>query len=142
MEATLLPVIWVQHDGAGTPIFDLGAESGDFIGTVRPFEGEKIIVKKHPSVFTGTDFHETLQSLGIRQLVITGYMAHICVTGTARSASEHGYDTIVIKDGIGDRDIPSHDGKSVVSAATLVDFVCNELGDGIGTIIQSKDIGA
>ena len=53
---------------------------------------------------------------------------------------ELGYDVIIVKDGIGDRDVPSHDGKSTVKAEQLVDMVCHELGDAIGTIVESKDI--
>jgi hypothetical protein len=53
---------------------------------------------------------------------------------------EHGYDVVIVKDAIGDRDVPSVDGKSVVSASYLVDAVCSELADAIGTIVQSSEI--
>lgn len=36
----------------------------------------------------------------------TGYMAHNCVSATARAATELGYDTCVARDAVGDRDIP------------------------------------
>lgn len=36
---------------------------------------------------------------------------------------EHGYDVVVVKDAIGDRDIPSLDGKSTTTASTLVEIV-------------------
>ncbi|KAM0787819.1 hypothetical protein ACM66B_003873 [Microbotryomycetes sp. NB124-2] len=136
------PVIWIQHDAGDAPIFNLKDASGDFIGDLRPQDGEKIIVKKAPSSFTGTDLHDTLQSQGIKQIVLTGYMAHVCVTGTARSGMENGYDVVIVKDAIGDRDIPSSDGKSTVSAATLVDVVSHELADAIGTVVQSVDVKA
>lgn len=67
-------------------------------------------------------------------------MSHVCVTGTARSAMELGYDVVIVKDAIGDRDVPSHDGKSTVKADDIVQMVCHELGDAIGTVIESKDI--
>ncbi|KAK4049118.1 hypothetical protein OIO90_005588 [Microbotryomycetes sp. JL221] len=136
------PVIWIQHDAGDAPIFNLKDASGDFIGDLRPNDGEKIIVKKAPSSFTATDLDETLKKHGIKQIVLTGYMAHVCITGTARSGMEHGYDVVVVKDAIGDRDVPSYDGKSVVSASTLVDTVCHELGDAIGTIVQSVEVKA
>jgi hypothetical protein len=41
------PVIWIQHDaGPDMPVFCPGTPSFDFIGDVRPTEGEKVIVKK------------------------------------------------------------------------------------------------
>lgn len=53
---------------------------------------------------------------------------------------ELGYDVVIVKDAIGDRDIPSHDGASVVKAETLVDVVSHELADAIGTVVLSKDV--
>lgn len=71
---------------------------------------------------------------------LTNALSLVCVTGTARSAMELGYDVIIVKDAIGDRDIPSQDGKSTVTAETLVRTVCDELADAIGTVVESKDI--
>lgn len=73
-------------------------------------------------------------------LCLTFFHLPVCVTGTARSAMELGYDVIIVKDAIGDRNVPSHDGKSEIKAQQLVDMVCHELGDAIGTIIESEDI--
>lgn len=92
--------------------------------------------------FTGTDLDATLKAQGIKQIVLTGYMAHVCVSGTARDGMEHGYDVILVADAIGDRDVPSVDGKSVVKAEFLVGAVLAELGDAIGTVIQSSEIAA
>lgn len=44
------PVIWVQHTaGKGAPVFNPDNETYDFIGDVRPKDGEEIIVKQAPS---------------------------------------------------------------------------------------------
>lgn len=53
---------------------------------------------------------------------------------------EHGYDVVVVKDAIGDRDIPSLDGKSTTKAETLVDVVCTELSDFFSTILVASDV--
>lgn len=60
--------------------------------------------------------------------------AHICVSTTARQASQLGWDTIVVEDAIGTRNIPGS------SAHELKRVVLNEIADGFGTVIQSKDI--
>lgn len=75
-----------------------------------------------------------LQATGLKKVVIVGYMAHVCVSTTAREASQHGYDVLVARDAIGDRDIPGASGQDVA------DMVCNELGDAFGTIINSTDV--
>jgi len=50
--------------------------------------------------------------------------------------------SVVIKDAVGDRHIPSSDGTKQVDADTLVNTVCDELGDAFATIINAKDIKA
>lgn len=41
-------------------------------------------------------------------------MAHVCISGTSRAGAELGYDVSVIRDGIGDRDIPGASAKQLV----------------------------
>lgn len=86
------PVIFIQHSaGAGAPIFNPSDENSfGFVGEVKPKEGEKVIIKQAPSSFTGTDLDEELKKLGVTQIVLTGYMSHVCVTGTARAGMEGG----------------------------------------------------
>jgi nicotinamidase-related amidase len=78
--------------------------------------------------------HETLQGLGVKKVVLTGYMAHVCVSTTAREAYQSGYDVILVEDGIGDRDIPGVKGDEVTRVALA------ELGDVFGTVVKSSDI--
>ncbi len=61
-------------------------------------------------------------------------MAHVCVSTTARQAAERGYDVILAKGAIGDRDIPG------VDAGTGVDIVLKELGDAFGTVVDFGDV--
>jgi nicotinamidase-related amidase len=60
--------------------------------------------------------------------------AHVCVSTTARDAARLGYDVIVAKDCVGDRDIPG------VAGDDLTKIVMHELGDAFATIVQSSDI--
>lgn len=53
---------------------------------------------------------------------------------TARQASEKGWDVIAVEDAIGTRDIPGS------KADELKRVVLNEIADGFGTVILSKDI--
>ena len=65
-----------------------------------------------------------------------GYMAHVCVSTTARAAGELGYDVLIAKDAVGDRNIPGAD------AATLVSVALNELDDASGTVVSAAEIGS
>jgi len=66
--------------------------------------------------------------------VLTGYMAHVCVSTTARQAAEKGYDVVIAEDAVGDRDIPG------AKAEEVVKVVLAELGDAFGSIVQADSI--
>jgi len=116
--------------------FTQGTELAEEFPEVAAREGEKVIWKEAISGFTNTDLHEYLSSLGERgkKTVMTGYMAHVCVSTTARQGNDLGYNVLLPKDAIGDRDIPGFGG------AEVTDAVMKELGDAFGTVIQSSEI--
>jgi nicotinamidase-related amidase len=128
-------IIHVVHDTpSGAPVFTPGTPLAAEFEELTPRDGEPVVHKQHPGSFTGTDLQDLIQKTGKNQLVIVGYMAHICVSTTTRQAAEKGYDVILAKEAIGDRDIPGTDG------AKLVEVVLNELADGFGTVVSVKDI--
>lgn len=63
---------------------------------------EKLIVKKYPSCFKGTDLQEMLQSLEVDTLIVTGCSTLHCVYATCRDASGS-FRLIVPKEAVGDR---------------------------------------
>ena len=63
-----------------------------------------------------------------------GYMAHVCISTTAREAFQSGYEVIIPEDGVGDRDIPGVKGEEVTRVALA------ELADVFGTVVKSADI--
>jgi nicotinamidase-related amidase len=84
---------------------------------LTPKNGEKVIGKQFPSSFAKTDLNEYLEGIGIKKIVLVGYMAHVCVSTTARAGVELGYDVLLAADGIGDRDIPGASGKDVTEVS-------------------------
>jgi nicotinamidase-related amidase len=127
-------VIHKAPDGA--PIFTPNTPLAAEFDELKPHSGEKIVEKEAVSSFANTDLHEYLSGLGERgkKTVLTGYMAHVCVSSTARAGSDLGYEVVLAKDAIGDRDIPGFGGQEVTEA------VLKELGDAFGTVVQSADI--
>ena len=101
-------------------------------------DGEEIIWKQFPGSFEQTALHDILQSWGVKKVALTGYMAHVCVSTTAREAMQKGYEVILVEDAIGDRDIPSNKGD--ISGDELTRVALAELADVFGTIVQSEDI--
>ncbi|KAK3209369.1 hypothetical protein GRF29_69g1567655 [Pseudopithomyces chartarum] len=128
-------VIHVLHKTPeGAPIFTPGTELADEFKELKAKDGETTIWKQFPGSFEQTNLHETLQGWGIKKVVLVGYMAHVCVSTTAREAFQSGYDVILVEDGIGDRDIPGVQGDEVTRVALA------ELADVFGTVVKSSDI--
>ena len=67
-------------------------------------------------------------------MVLVGYMAHVCVSTTAREAMQKGYEVVLVEDAIGDRDIPGVKGDEVTK------FALAELADVFGTVIKSDEV--
>jgi len=118
----------------GAPIFTPGTSLAQEFPALAPRESEEVIWKTHPGSFAETRLDEVLKGWGVGKVVLTGYMAHVCVSTTARQASQRGYDVLVVEDGIGDRDIPG------VSGDELTRITLAELGDVFATVVKSADI--
>jgi nicotinamidase-related amidase len=63
---------------------------------------EKLIVKKYPSCFKGTDLLEMLHGLGVDTLIVTGCSTLHCVYATCRDAAAS-FHVIVPEEAVGDR---------------------------------------
>lgn len=103
-------IVHVQHEaGAGTP-YDTNAEIGEIVDAVAPEPGELRIVKNFPSSFVQTDLEEQLRAAGVTNLVLAGFMTHMCVNSTARSAFNLGFAPTVVAGATATRSLPSPDG--------------------------------
>ncbi|KAJ5952795.1 uncharacterized protein N7479_011208 [Penicillium vulpinum] len=132
-------IVHVVHEvPAGAPVFTPATTLAQEFEELTPKPSEKVITKNSPSSFAKTDLHDYLQGLGQvgRKIVLVGYMAHICVSTTARAGSELGYDVLVVRDAVGDRNIPG------VDAETVVSVVLSELADGFATIVSGSEISS
>ncbi|KAI8306061.1 putative isochorismatase family protein YddQ [Colletotrichum sp. SAR11_240] len=129
------PVIHVVHEvPADAPIFTPGTDLAEEFSELKPLEGESVVTKHFPGSFTGTNLEDLLKATGRNKVVLTGYMAHVCISTTARQASEKGWDVIVVEDAVGDRNIPG------TGAEELTKVSLAEIADAFGTVIKSTDI--
>jgi len=130
-------IIHIVHQTPdGAPVFTPKTALAEEFDELTPKKGEHTITKQYPGSFTSTDLDAHLKSLGDKgkQVVLTGYMAHVCVSTTARQAAEKGYDVILASDAIGDRDIPGASGDQVTN------MTLKELGDAFGTVVKGSEI--
>ena len=95
-----IPLIHIQHLSLD-PEGGVFVEDSPFSGLVdesTPNAGEKVIIKRYPSAFAGTDLEGHLQGLGADTLVIAGLMSFMCCDTTAREAHSKGYKVFFVKD--------------------------------------------
>lgn len=130
-------IVHVVHETPpGAPVFTPGTTLAEEFDELTPQPGEKVVKKNFPNSFAQTDLEEYLKGLGEvgKKVVLVGYMAHVCVSTTARAGAEMGYDVIVVRDAVGDRNIPG------VKAGDLVDTALLELADAFATVLSADEI--
>ncbi|MGY4711384.1 cysteine hydrolase family protein [Mycolicibacterium sp. CBM1] len=114
-----IPVIHVQHDDGPGSLYDISGESGAIVPLVAPRAGEQIVIKNYPNSFVQTDLDDRLKALNAENLVIAGFMTHMCVNSTARGAFNLGYAPTVVAAATATRALPSPDPAAPVPAAAL-----------------------
>ena len=118
-----IPIVHIMHDsGPGSP-YDVRDQIGQIVDRVAPREGEPVVVKTFPNSFTGTDLHQRLSAAPGRDLILAGFMTHMCVSSTARGAFSLGYRPAVVAGATATRALPGPEGEpvsaAVVQAASL-----------------------
>ena len=99
-------VIHVIHDGGeGTP-YDIRAEIGQIHPSVAPIEGEEVVVKTAPDSFVGTDLGDRIDAAGHDDVIVVGFMTHMCVQYTAQGAFLRGNRPTVVADACATRPLP------------------------------------
>lgn len=110
-----IPIIHVQHNDGPGSLFDIEGESGAIVAHVAPRDGEPVVVKQYPNSFVETDLDDRLKSLGASNLVLAGFMTHMCVNSTARGAFNLGYAPTVVAAATATRSLPGVTGEPVPS---------------------------
>ncbi|MEC3951728.1 isochorismatase family protein [Nocardia sp. CDC153] len=128
-------VIHIVNDGGvGTP-YDITAEIGRIHPAVAPIEGEPVVVKAVPNAFVGTDLAERVDAAGNADVIIAGFMTHMCVTFTAEGAFLRGNRPTVVADASATRPLKSAAGE--VTAEQLHDSALATIADLYGVVVAS-----
>ncbi|KAJ7614850.1 Isochorismatase-like protein, partial [Roridomyces roridus] len=128
-------VVHITPEGA--PVFTPKTALAEEFLELQPTEGsttEFVVPKQFPGCFAETTLKAQIDKIGLKKVVLTGYMAHVCVSTTARKAYQLGYEVLAVEDAIGDRDIPGATGEEVTK------MVLVKLGDVFATVVKSSDI--
>ncbi|WP_441249510.1 isochorismatase family protein [Kitasatospora sp. McL0602] len=100
-------IIHVIHDGGEGSPYDIRAEIGGIHPRVAPTEGEPVVVKQAPDAFVGTDLGQHVDAAGHEDVIVIGFMTHMCVTFTAAGAFLRGNRPTVVADACATRPLRS-----------------------------------
>lgn len=101
-----MAVFHAQHIApTDSPIFAEGSEAFGIHAELRPAAHHVVLTKTTPSAFAGTALEAELHARGIRTLVLTGLMTHMCVSATAFDAAPRGYQSLIVSDACATRDL-------------------------------------
>ncbi|MDR6289872.1 nicotinamidase-related amidase [Inquilinus ginsengisoli] len=132
------PVIHVQQQGRPGGLFDPAGPMADPIAALAPATGEVVVKKSLPNAFAGTDLADRIAATGRGKLVVVGFMAHMCVDSTTRSALDHGLATTIVAAACASRDLPDPLG-GVRPAAEVHRAALAALADRFAVVVAQGD---
>lgn len=128
------PVVHLAHR-APAGVFVEGTEGAEIAPQAAPKDGEPVFKKELPNGFTNPDFGPTLEKLGRKNLILTGFMTHMCVDSTARAAVDLGYGVTIVENATASRALPGVIGKSARSAQEVHDGALSNLADLFAVVV-------
>lgn len=129
------PIVHVAQNGRpGGALFDPEGPMAQFIAPLAPRDGEAKVVKSLPNAFAKTALNSVLKATGRGNLIVAGFMTHMCISATTRAALDLGYRTTVVAAATATRDLPDGSG-GVIDAATVQRVALAELGDRFATVV-------
>ena len=131
------PILHIRHVGRAGGLFDPDASGGQIAAKVAPLAGEAVIDKRLPNAFAGTDLNDRLAATQRKNLVVVGFMTHLCVSSTVRAALDHGYACTVVAGATGTRDLPAASGESVIPAQAIHEATLASLADRFAVVVQT-----
>ena len=132
-----IPIVHIQHDsGEGSP-YDVRAEIGQIVDRVAPAGDETVIIKQFPNAFVQTELDDRLREGAAHNLVLAGFMTHMCVNSTCRGAFNLGYAPTVVAGATATRALPGPAGE--VAAATLQAASLAALADLFGVVVDTGE---
>lgn len=134
------PIIHVAQRGRPGGLFDPETPNFQFVAQAAPRTNETVVEKQLPNAFAKTDLDAKIQAIGQKTLVIAGFMTHMCVSATTRSALDHGYTVTVASDAVATRDLPDPLGGPDLLAEQVNRAALAELADRFATVAPVAEI--
>ncbi|MEU0099079.1 isochorismatase family protein [Streptomyces sp. NPDC006267] len=130
-------VVHVINDGGeGTP-YDIRADIGRIHPDLTPAAGEAVVVKHAPDSFHGTDLGDHIPQG--QDVVIAGWMTHMCVAFTAQGAFLRGNRPTVVADACATRPLPLAGDPDGIPAQQLHASALATVQDLYGVVVPTQE---
>lgn len=131
------PIIHIAHKGSRGGMFDRShGGKGIFAELAMPLQSEEVIEKSLPNSFTGTSLETQLKKIDRAELILCGFMTHMCVNSTARAALDLGYRTTIVSKACATRDLPGPSG-GILNAELVHEASLAGLADRYSIIVDT-----
>ena len=128
------PIVHVRHKGPGKA-FNPSSSGFEIVAPLAPRTGESVVDKALPNAFAGTELAGILAATGRKNLIVGGFMTHMCVSATVRAATDNGYMSTIAADTVATRDLPDALGGETVSADAINRITLAALSDRFAWIV-------
>jgi nicotinamidase-related amidase len=125
----------VHHSPAGAPLFAEDGPYAPIMPLLTPAAGEVVVRKTLPNSFAGTDLDALIKSTGRTELIIAGFMTHMCVSATARAATDLKYRSTVVANATATRELPDPLG-GTIPASVVHRVALTELADRFAIVVK------
>jgi nicotinamidase-related amidase len=130
------PVIHVRHQTKGKA-FNPSSTGYEIVKALTPRGNEIVLDKGLPNAFTGTELAKHLAAANRKNLIVGGFMTHMCVSATVRSATDHGFMSTIAADTVATRDLPDATGDATVDAAAINRITLAALSDRFAWVVPT-----
>lgn len=128
------PVVHVRHQSKGKA-FNPSSTGYEIVAPLTPRAGETIIDKGLPNAFAGTDLAKHLAASGRKNLIVGGFMTHMCVSATVRAATDLGFMSTIAADTVATRDLPDATGGATIGADAINRITLAALSDRFAWVV-------
>ena len=133
------PVIHIVHQGKAGGAFGPDTPGFEVASPATPAPGEAVVHKNLPNAFASTDLASRLAALKKANVVLVGFMTHMCVEATARASIDLGFKATVIASATATRALPDPLGGTALSADEVQRNALAAIADRFATIAKDVD---
>ena len=105
----------------------------------KPAPGEAVVHKSLPNAFASTDLASRLAALKKPNVLIVGFMTHMCVEATARASIDLGFKATVVASATATRALPDPLGGAALSADEVQRNALAAIADRFATVTPNVD---